>query len=243
LKPARFYCDSIKEGQVQLKPDEAHHLANVLRLATGERVELFDGKGTLAQAVIKDISGKSVTLHVKQTYKNPARTSGRIIIAASIPKAQRFDWLITKCTELGVDHIAAVIFERTVKLAKSISTSERYNKLLIAAAKQCGRIFLPKMTGPADLQQTLSLLKSDYPNSQLIFGSFSEKAKPVVQLSTSGKDTIAFIGPEGGLTHEEKDMLKSAGASEVRLTDTTLRIETAAIAFAAILCARRDGAT
>jgi 16S rRNA (uracil1498-N3)-methyltransferase len=209
-------------------------------LTAGERVELFDGNGALAQVVISDITRKAVTLQVDKIHSEPARTSGRIVIAASIAKGQRFDWLITKCTELGVDHIAAVIFERTVKLAKGTSTSERYNKLAIAAAKQCGRIFLPKITGPADLQPTLSLLKNDYPHARIIFGALNPQAESVVELARDGKDIIAFVGPEGGLTCEEENLLKSAGACQVRLTDTTLRIETAAVAFAAILCANRD---
>jgi len=242
LKQARFYCESIELGQVQLTPDEAHHLVNVLRLTAGERVELFDGNGALAQALITDITRKAVTLQVENIHSEPARTSGRIVIAASIAKGQRFDWLLTKCTELGVDHIAAVIFEHTVKLAKGTSTTQRYDKLTIAAAKQCGRIFLPEITGPTDLQQTLALLKNNYPDARLIFGALNPQAKSVVELARDGKDIIAFVGPEGGLTCEEEDLLTSAGAREVRLTDTTLRIETAAVAFAAILCANRDGA-
>ncbi len=242
MKQARFYCESIREGLVRLTPDEAHHLVNVLRLTVGGHVELFDGNGTLAQAIITDITHKAVTLQIEKIHNEPARTSCRIIIAASVAKGQRFDWLITKCTELGVDHIAAVLFERTVKLAKGISTSERYNKLTIAAAKQCGRIFLPKITGPADLQQTLALLKNDYPDARLIFGALNSQAESVVELAHDGKDIIAFVGPEGGLTQEEMSLLKSAAACQVQLTDTTLRIETAAVAFAAILCANRDAA-
>ncbi len=239
MKQARFYCESIREGLVRLTPDQAHHLVNVLRLTTGGHVELFDGNGALAQAVITDTTRKAVTLQVEKIHSEPARTSGRIVIAASIAKGQRFDWLLTKCTELGVDHIAAVLFERTVKLAKGTSTSQRYDKLTIAAAKQCGRIFLPKITGPADLQQTLSLLKNDYPDALLIFGALNPQAESIVELARDGKDIVAFVGPEGGLTCEEENLLKSAGACQVQLTDTTLRIETAAVAFAAILCASR----
>ncbi len=242
MKPARFYCDSIKREHVQLAQDEAHHLANVLRLGTGEHVELFDGKGTLAQAVITDIKRKAVTLEVEDIRTEVARTAGRVVIATSIAKAQRFDWAITKCTELGVDHIAAVAFERTVKLAKGPSVLDRYNKLALAATKQCGRIFLPKITGPTGLKQTLSLLKNDYLGAQLIFGGLNQQAKPATEMSWAGKDVIAFVGPEGGLAEEEENLLKAAGAREVRLTDTTLRIETAAVAFAAILCAAHNAA-
>ena len=231
LKQARFYCESIETGEVELSPDEAHHLASVLRLAAGERVELFDGKGTVAQAVIKNISHKTVMLQVDTIHREPARTTGRIIIAASLPKAQRFDRLVTKCTELGVDHIAAVIFERTVKLAKGPSVLARYNKLALAAAKQCGRLFLPEITGPADLQQTLALLKNDYPNAQLIFGSFSEEARPVFEFSTSDNDIVAFVGPEGGFTEEEARRPADAGFRRAALGPAILRVETAAIAL------------
>ena len=239
MKLIRFYCESIMQGRVRLAQDEAHHLANVLRLSTDQHVELFDGKGTVAQAVIADITRKAVTLEVEQVHCEPGRTTGRVIIAASIAKGRRFDWLVTKCTELSVDHIAAVLFDRTVKMAKGISATQRYDNLAIAAAKQCERIFLPKITGPIDLSQTVSLLKNDYPDAHLIFGGFGPDAKPVPQSSPSGKDIIAFVGPEGGLTCREQSLLKAAGATEVRLTDTTLRVETAAIAFASILCTRR----
>ncbi|MHC5059780.1 MAG: RsmE family RNA methyltransferase [Planctomycetota bacterium] len=239
MKQARFYCESIRQGLVRLTPDQAHHLVNVLRLTVGGHVELFDGKGTLARAVITDINRKAVTLQAEVPCREPARTTSRIIIAASIAKGQRFDWLLTKCTELGVDHIAAVIFERTVKLAKGASAIQRYDKLAIAAARQCGRIFLPKITGPADLARTLGHLKNDYPDARLIFGSLDRQAESAVELARDGKDTIAFVGPEGGFTQEEINMLKTAGASEAHLTDTTLRVETAAVAFAAILCASR----
>jgi 16S rRNA (uracil1498-N3)-methyltransferase len=240
LKQARFYCESIREGLVRLTSDQAHHLVNVLRLTVGERVELFDGNGALAQAVITDIKRKAVTLDVEDILKEAARTTRRVIIAVSIAKGQRFDWVITKCTELGVDHIAAVLFERTVKLAKGPSILDRYNKLALAATKQCGRVFLPKITGPCDLSGTLLGLQKDYPEARLVFGTLNPDARRVCKLPASDEDIIVFVGPEGGMTGEEENQLKAAGASEVQLTDTTLRIETAAFAFAAILCANRD---
>jgi 16S rRNA (uracil1498-N3)-methyltransferase len=147
--------------------------------------------------------------------------------------------VITKCTELGVDHIAAVVFERTVKLAKGPSVLDRYSKLALAATKQCGRVFLPKITGPCDLSGALLGLQKDYPEARLVFGALNQDARRICKLPVSDEDIIAFVGPEGGMTEEEENQLKAAGASEVQLTDTTLRIETAAFAFAAILCASR----
>ena len=239
MKLPRFYCRSIQQGAVELDESESHHLIHVMRLSAGQDVELFDGKGSVCTAVISEITRKTVALAAGEVRTQPGRSTGRVIIATSLAKGQRFDWLISKCTELGTEHIAAVLFDRTVKQAKSRAAVQRYTKLSIAAAKQSHRLFLPKITGPADLQHTLKELKEDYPNARLIFGSLSKCAKPIGELQSDEKDTIAFIGPEGGMTTEEENLLKDHNAQQVKLTDTTLRIETAAITLAAILCTSR----
>jgi len=241
LKQARFYRESIETGRVELSPDQAHHLVNVLRMEPGQELELFDGKGTVGRAIITNVKHKTVELNVEDARTVPTRTSGRVIIAVSIAKGRRFDWVITKCTELGADHIAPVLFERTVKLAQGASVLARYNNLALAATKQSGRVFLPKITAPVDLAGTLSALQKDYPKARLVFGTLNTEAKRICTLPAVDEDIIAFVGPEGGMTPEEQERLRAAGAAEVRLTDTTLRIETAAFAFAAILCANRDG--
>ena len=239
----RFYCENIKTGKVWLDQTEAHHLVNVLRLGIGEPVELFDGKGVLAKAIIADVKQKNVMLEVDNIQNYSKRTSGRIVIAASVAKGHRFDQLITKCTELGTDHIAAVLFERTVKQSKGSSVVQRYNKLAISAAKQCGRIILPSITEPAGLAEILELLKNTYTNAKLIYGSLSIDAKSITELINDRSDIIAFVGPEGGITCDEENLLKQYNAGKVKITNTVLRIETAAIAFASILCADRDRAT
>ena len=240
MKQPGFYQDSIQPGPLSLDKDQARHLIHVLRLKKGQHIELFDGKGALAEALITNITPKTVTIEVTDIQTHTPRTNSRIIIAAAVAKARRFDQLITKCTELGADHIAAVTFQRSVKQPKNLSNTQRYLNLTIAAAKQCRRIFLPKITGPENLEQTLIHFESQYPQSQLFFGSLEPSARPPIELTSLHKDTIAFIGPEGGMTEEEENLLKDHNASPVRLTDTVLRTETAALAFAAILCTKRD---
>jgi len=112
---SRFHCDNITEPATELSGSGAHHLSSVLRLGKGQKVELFDGKGTLATAIIEQSTAKKVILTIKKlkVFKQASRPC--IIIAASIAKGKRFDWLTGKCTELGVDRIVPVIFERTVK--------------------------------------------------------------------------------------------------------------------------------
>ncbi len=235
----RFYCEKIAKPITEITETEAHHIASVMRHAKDQTVELFDGKGSLAQATIESINPKKVTCRIEQlqTIKKPNRP--RIIIAVSIPKGERFDWMIKKCTELGVDRITPVIFERTVKQPKNTKAKERWLHLTIAAAKQCHRIFLPEIDTPLTLAEAIVKLTGDYPKAEILAGAVNEKSAGLIDYEPAGNDMIAFIGPEGGMSEQEEQLLKENGAKTVRLNENILRIETAAIAFASILAARR----
>lgn len=235
----RFYCDQLIDGEIQLDTSEAHHLIHVLRLKTGEPVELIDGKGKLATGTISHHTRRAATVNAKLIETATPRSSGRIIIATSISKGKRLDWLMNQCTQLGADHIACVAFERTVKQATGSSALDKYRKVTITAAKQSKRLFLPEITGPAPLSETMDTLENSYPNAQIIFGDFDDNAVTIDKAVQKDKDIIAFIGPEGGMTEQEHQLLIDHNAIQVRLGENVLRIETAAIAFTAILAQQR----
>ena len=90
------------------------------------------------------------------------------------------------------------------------------------------------------LKKAIKNLQTEYPQAIIVLGSLNDSATPIATVMENDKDVIAFIGPEGGMTQEEEALLKDTDAIEVRLTGTVLRVETAAGAFAAILCANRD---
>ena len=236
----RFHCEDLTAGEVVLGGVEGHHLTHVLRLGAGAEVELFDGRGGVARAVVKEAGKRQVRLLVQEVRRHAAGTSGRVAIAVSVAKGQRFDQVITQCTELGVDHIVPVVFERTVRVPRGETAGDRWKKLAVAAAKQCGRVFVPEIAEPASLLEALSKLSGRYPHAKLIYGGFSGGAVPILSALEPGRDVTAFVGPEGGLTEAEEDLLRQAGYVEVRLTETTLRIETAAVALAGIVCTHRD---
>jgi 16S rRNA (uracil1498-N3)-methyltransferase len=259
----RFYCEILKGPAAEITGGEAHHLYSVCRLKTGDKVELFDGTGTLAIALIGKATSKSVLLKIVDLEKIEKPDKPKVVIAVSFPKGERFDWLLEKCTELGVDRIIPVIFERTVKQPRNPKVAQRWRNIAIAAAKQCRRIFLPQIDTPVTLGKALSDLKKQYDKVEILVGSPStslgmvsksnhlEPKSPalitqrfgtkLVRRSVSeGGDVIAVIGPEGGITEGEEALLESCGAKFVRLTDTILRVETAAVAFTAILSAGRD---
>jgi 16S rRNA (uracil1498-N3)-methyltransferase len=236
----RFYCNPIVEPVVELSASEARHLALVRRLVVGDEIELFDGLGTLAVGVIRTASSRKVTLDVRETRVLPKPKRPQIVIAVSVAKGERFDWLIAKCTELGVDRICPVLFDRTVKQPKNPRTSERWHNLTIAAAKQCRTVFLPRIDKPLSLADAVGVLKKDYPEAAFVLGSLSSAEQPLIDRGSGSGDIVALVGPEGGLTEQEEVLLQEHGCEAVRLTDTVLRIETAAVAFAAILTARRN---
>jgi len=216
-----------------LDAEQSRHLAKVLRLSVGDSVELIDGKGCLASATIKEIGRQQAILTLLAKQYTPAKTAGRLILAVSIAKGERFDWLVEKCTELGCDHIAAVRYHNTVKMG-SESAIGRAKKIAIAAAKQSGRVFLPALTGPISFEQSIAELCRLYPDAILAYGD--PQGRPITSvLPALRPDVIVCIGPEGGFSMEERDFLARRNAVALSINDGILRIETAAVAFCAVL--------
>lgn len=233
----RFYCESI-DTESFLDPIESSHLCRVLRAKKGTPLELFDGRGTLAEGIVERVDKKRTAVRAQKIVRTPGATTGRIILAVSFAKGQRFDWLVEKCTELGVDHIAAVQLERTVKLGKNTAL-ERYRKISIAAAKQSKRLFLPKITGPEKFPATLHSLIDQYPQNLLIYGDPDGIPLSELPAVKDGQDCVVIIGPEGGLSENELALLAANDASGVAVNRNILRIETAAIAFCATVAVTR----
>ncbi|MBI9016937.1 MAG: 16S rRNA (uracil(1498)-N(3))-methyltransferase [Phycisphaerae bacterium] len=238
----RFYHSPIKQPIIEISGTEAHHITNVMRLSPGTQIEIFDGLGTLAKGVIGTTSKKMVIIEISDLQKLQQRQTGKVTIVASIAKTDRFDWLISKCTELGVDRICPAIFDRTVKQPKNPKIIDRFNNLAISAAKQCKSLFIPEIDRPAPLESIIAKLKQEQPNAWLITGSLEKDTKNIKQIisETTPPDYIAIIGPEGGITEAENQMLSDNNSTGIKLTNTILRTETAAIAIATILCTARD---
>ena len=205
----------------------------------GQEVELFDGSGNLAYGRIESVHRGHFTVRTHHLTHSPRPPGGQIILAVSLAKGERFDWLIEKCCELGADRICPIRFARTAKLGGAPAAADRYERLAIAAAKQCGRLYLPQIDPPANLDESLQRLQRDHPQARHVVGVLAPEAPSAAHYRPTG-DTVAWVGPEGGLAPEEEEMLRRHGAQPVRLTLTTLRTETAALALAALLCTARD---
>ena len=235
----RFFHSPIRTGPIELSAGDPHHALHVRRLQPGDPVELFDGTGTLATGRVSNVHSRRIIVEVQHVDVIGPPTGGELILAVSLAKGDRFDWMVSKAVELGVDRLCPVRFSRTVKQATGANVVQRYERLALAAAKQCHRLFLPQIDSPADLTDVLDRLHNDYPNVLALFGAATSEAPSLTMIQPEWRDILAFVGPEGGFSAEEEALLLERSAQPVMLTDTILRTETAALAFAAVLATRR----
>jgi 16S rRNA (uracil1498-N3)-methyltransferase len=239
-KTARLFAPDLSGDRVELTAGEAHHALHVLRLKTGAAVELFDGSGTVAIGRIERIGRGEAAVRLERRLPQCGRAAPAVHLAFSVPKGRRLDWLLEKATELGARSLTPVVFARSVagpappKAGRSARWPARRRRWLahcIAAAKQSGLNFLPQLAAPLLLEDFLAGVAG----RTTVVGQAGRDAAALAQALSGrqGGEVHILVGPEGGLTSSERSAVLAAGALPVRLGDTTLRTETAAVALLA----------
>jgi len=225
--------------ELGLTDTDLHHLSRVLRLVPGDRIIVADPGGREATATLVEVSAAGVTADVDAPIARPR--APRIVLAPGLSRRERMEFTVQKATELGVDEIWPLITERcVVRLDEERSGKrvERWQRIAEEAAKQSQRSDIPALREPI----TISELAAEA-------GRFDVVLVPWEDASTGGSgigqvldeagvtpDTtvLLIIGPEGGLSESEIDVLTAAGAGVVTLGDRVLRTETAAIVALAL---------
>ena len=230
----RFYSpDPLSLGEFVLGGPEAHHLAHVRRLGVGDDAILFNGDGKEYRAVVAVIAKRTVELKVV-AVADPRRELGfPLHVASALPKGDRLDFLIEKLTELGATDFTPLLAERSIVIAKE-SKIEKLQRAVIEASKQCGRNVLMKVHVPRSLTDWCG--QDDLPPIKLMAHPHGE---PLDGLGKTPGGVAIAIGPEGGFTEKEVSAACQSGFRAVSLGPRILRIETAAIAAAAILGGRQ----
>ena len=234
----RFYItpEEIKRDTIILKSPEAKHAFLVLRLRRNEEVVVFDGKGKEYIGRIKSLSVKQGTVLITKTLQHKPEEV-KITLAAAIPKQSKFDAIIDKATQLGVDTIIPLITERTIIKIDSDKARlkiKRWQKIAQEAAKQCGCVFVPKVAPVIDFQSQLK--KAAYYSLALI-PSLHEETVSIKKILQNNKfyDIIVFIGPEGDFTVEEIEAAKKSGCIGISLGKNVLRCEIAVTMVLSVL--------
>ncbi len=226
---------------VVLDTDEARHLKTVLRVDAGAVLNLTDGQGYRYTGTLLAGPGKRVSVEILScSHDESEGLRPRLVLAVAVVKAKRFEWAVEKACELGAHAIVPLQTEYGVIQPRS-GKQKRWQTILASAVKQCGRSLIPEL---GEAMTLAALLESA--QGPVWYGAAPgvERERQKTGLSTSpetGKrgavpqELVVCIGPEGGWSAAELDMLAAAGAEPLYLGPHVLRTETAAAAALVVL--------
>jgi 16S rRNA (uracil1498-N3)-methyltransferase len=220
-------------------PDELHHLIHVLRLKAGDEVELVNGQGLLAHGALAAVTKASAEVEVDRVEAGSRLEVPRIVLACALPKKAKFELILEKATELGVDEIVPLVTERTEAVIAQDSAKrkhERFFKVVLNACKQSKRLWFPQLHPVTSFQEALASYAS--PSNRLFIpwlGGERVLINTAMERVRSERPSkiVFFIGPEGDFTPDEVSLAVKAGAQPLDLGETVLKVDTAAVAVLA----------
>jgi 16S rRNA (uracil1498-N3)-methyltransferase len=227
-------------SQVTLSAEESAHVA-VLRMKAGDRVQmiaaeqLYEGQLTLTDA-------KAATVRVLAALPSP-EAPVRITLVQGLPKADKLEWIAQKATELGAWDVLPVEMARSIAHAegKEGKKRERWNRIVLEAAKQSGRAHVPEVYPVCRFSDAIAYLKSQRYDAVFVAWEeegevwLSQALKSALSQSPQPRALAVVIGPEGGITTEEVEQFKAIGAQCVSLGKRILRTETAGLCALAVI--------
>jgi 16S rRNA (uracil1498-N3)-methyltransferase len=225
-----YYCPDLNSSStlIHIEGEEFHHLSHVKRIATGQTVKLNSGKGLLAVGTIVEIGKRSAEIEI-QDLAYHEQPSPRYAIAFALLKNHHDELLIEKCTELGATAFYPLVTEFSVK-SPSANTISRYEKIALAAIKQCDNPWLPQIMPAAKLEQAIN---------SIIQGGYTpvlcSELRPDAGVDSLDKqiNPCFLIGPEGGFSNSEFQQMLSLNIPTISICKLITRAETAAIAVSA----------
>lgn len=221
----RYFVDKIDGDFFTISNDDSYHILKVMRMEIDDKIEVvYNHNEYLCKIVAIE---NNVRCKVISILDEKERNIPKITIAQSLVKEQKMDYILQKATELGVDEIIPICTERSiVKLEnKEDKKKERWKKVLKEASEQSKRVEIPNLESVISLKELLNK-KYDFK----FICSVNERVKTIksVLSKVDISDTILFvIGPEGGLSSQEEEMLLSNGFEAISLGSNVLRTETA----------------
>jgi 16S rRNA (uracil1498-N3)-methyltransferase len=236
----RFYCPRVNFSSPVIDirdKNEIHHIRDVLRLKEGDPVTVFNQAGEEAMGEIRECSSCRVSVEIHKVSK-VEKQAPEIVLACAIPKKSKFEFIIEKATELGVDEIIPLKTQRAemnLKGERLSAKCARYRSVAVNAAKQSGRSYVPILHPVMDFSSAIKFLIG---NSVVFIPSLEGDRTPVfaaLARQPSPAKAAFFIGPEGDFTPEEYAEARANGCIPVSLGPHILKVDTAAVV--AVACA------
>jgi 16S rRNA (uracil1498-N3)-methyltransferase len=224
-----FFCEAVKpvDKSVRISGSEFHHLSQVSRVRRGDRIYLLDGRGGTYDAMVNRIGSRVADVEILTYEKSDPPPA--IDMALALIQSRRFDTAVEKCVELGVRSIVPFVSERCMRRSpgsKATRMRERFNQKIIAACKQSGQPWLPRISAVLSFDSLLERL-SRYSALYLADPQGDAGAKRIGTGYESG--VLGIVGPEGGISPKERKALFKRGVVPLSLGPFRLRSETAAI--------------
>lgn len=221
-----FYvpASQVHEETLELTGQEFRHAAKVLRYREGDRLVVVDGAGGRYDCVVAQITDESLRAKVKSREQQEPETPEKVLALALLKKRDRLEFAVEKAVELGVSEIALFRGRHTVKENVRM---DRLESTVIAAMKQSLRAWLPKVHLFDSLKETLE----HYPKHTYLLAHKDEESSQELNSFFGKKKILMLVGPEGGFSDPEIEMIGRKGGTTISLGSHRLRSETAAIAF------------
>jgi len=229
----RFFVDTVQSGRARITGPDAHHLTRVLRVEPGQQFEISDNQNVYLAEV--ESARKDLVSFVVRDRLAIGEPAVRTTLLAALIRFERFEWIIEKATELGVERIVPLETDRTEKgLRKAAEKrSVRWNRVAREASEQSRRARLPEIGAVVALVDALGI---EAGHRYVLDEAQASPMLAVLPPSRMAGDQVALLlGPEGGWTDRERLSIGTAGWRPVSLGHEILRAETAAIAGLAII--------
>jgi 16S rRNA (uracil1498-N3)-methyltransferase len=230
---------------VRLPDDQAHHARSVLRLEERTPLVLFDGKGAWCEANFTLLGKRDAVATPRPPLHHDSAPPVRLTLAPAVPKGERAEWLVDQASQLYVSRLQWLSCDRgVVKPREGGAKVDKWRRIAVESAKQCGRTHLMAIDEPLTLEALLAATPATTSILWLDPRATDTARTLLPKLLPAGGgplELLALIGPEGGWSPREEALVRAAATSRplhaLRLTPTVLRIETAASTLAAVLLA------
>jgi len=237
----RFFVnnESLCGTQVVLTGWQAHQICSVLRMKPGDNIVVLDNTGFEYKAILTKIDRNEVVGEViyKQRAQGEPRT--QITLYQSLLAREKFEWVLQKCTEVGVTDFVPMVTERSIIRRPDAITPRkltRWQDIVTEAAEQSGRGRIPKLDAPVNFVDAVSRLVNF---DRCLIGTLGTSCRSIKEVLQFGKtevvDIALFVGPEGGFTDQEVALALSYGATAMRIGKRILRTETAAVVASVLI--------
>ena len=233
----RFFIDAPLDAEMFIQGQDAHHISRVLRMQVGDSIVVVAPDGAAGIAKIESIVMDKVALALQQTIVEDKEAPLNVYLAQGLPKSDKMDYIVQKAVELGIRGVYPMDAEHSVvqyDQAKKNKRQERWQKISVEAAKQCGRAIVPIVEPIRNLATILAGIAAETVVLMLYEGQTAQGLKQALA-EHHAKDYLLLVGPEGGFSAKEVALCQSHGACIVTLGPRILRTETAALAGVSIV--------